>query len=166
MIVDVSQKVIFIVDDEAKAHEAVTRFSRIGFDNTLGYLAGGGVADWITHGYPLDTINSISAAAFEKKFKNGEVEKVLDVRKESEYLSEHIKGIDNFPLDFIKQNFAEINSSKEYYLHCASGYRSLIAASIFKANGVENVVDIRGGFKDLIETDLPKTDYVCPTTLL
>ncbi len=166
LIVDVNQKVIFIVDDEAKAHEAVTRFSRIGFDNTIGYLAGGGVTDWIAHGFELDKIGSISATEFEKKFNNNEVEVALDVRKESEYLSEHIKGIENFPLDFIKQNFAEINPNKEYYLHCASGYRSLIAASIFKANGVEKVTDIRGGFKDLKETDLPKTDYVCPTTLL
>ncbi len=166
LVVDVNQKVIFIVDDEAKAHEAVTRFSRIGFDNTLGYLAGGGVADWVAHGYPIDKIGSISAAGFEKKFSKGEVEKALDVRKESEYLSEHIEGIENFPLDTIKQNFAEIDPNKEYYLHCASGYRSLIAASIFKANGVENVIDIRGGFKDLKETDLPKTEYVCPSTLL
>ncbi len=166
LIVDVNQKVIFIVDDEAKAHEAVTRFSRIGFDNTLGYLAGGGVTDWVAHGFSLDKIGSISAAGFEKKFNAGEVEEALDVRKESEYLSQHIEGFKNFPLDFIKQNFAEINPNKEYYLHCASGYRSLIAASIFKANGVEKVIDIRGGFNDLIETDLPKTDYVCPTTLL
>ncbi len=166
LIVDVNKKVIFIVDDEAKAHEAVTRFSRIGFDNTLGYLAGGGLSDWIAHGYEIDKIGSISAAGFEKKMNNGEVEVALDVRKETEYLSEHIKGIENFPLDTIKQNFAEIKTDKTYYLHCASGYRSLIAASIFKANGVENVVDIRGGFKDLSETDLPKTDYVCPTTLL
>ena len=166
LIVDVNQKVIFIVEDEAKAHEAVTRFSRIGFDNTLGYLAGGGLSDWISHGFEIDKIDSISAAGFEKKFNNGEVEAALDVRKESEFLSEHIKGIENFPLDTIKQNFAEIDNTKEYYLHCASGYRSLIAASILKANGVEKVVDIRGGFKDLSETDLPKTDYVCPTTLL
>ncbi len=166
LIVDVNQKVIFIVDDEAKAHEAVTRFSRIGFDNTLGYLAGGGLSDWLAHGYEIDKIGSISAAGFEKKMNNGEVEIALDVRKETEYLSEHIKGIENFPLDTIKQNFAEIKTDKTYYLHCASGYRSLIAASIFKANGVENVVDIRGGFKDLSETDLPKTEYVCPTTLL
>jgi len=166
LIVNVDQKVIFIVDDEAKAHEAVTRFSRIGFDNTLGYLAGGGVSDWVAHGFELDKIGSISAAGFEKKFKAGEVEKALDVRKETEYQSQHIVGIENFPLDFIKQNFAEIDPNKEYYLHCASGYRSLIAASIFKANGVEKVTDIRGGFKDLIETDLEKTEYVCPTTLL
>jgi glyoxylase-like metal-dependent hydrolase (beta-lactamase superfamily II)/rhodanese-related sulfurtransferase len=166
LIVDVNQKVIFIVDDEAKAHEAVTRFSRIGFDNTLGYLAGGGVSDWVAHGFPLDKIGSVSAAGFEKKFSQGEVEKALDVRRESEYLSEHIIGIENFPLDNIKENLDKLDPKKEYYVHCASGYRSLIAASIMKAHGIENVVDVRGGFKDLKETDLPKTEYVCPTTLL
>jgi len=166
LIVDVNQKVIFIVDDEAKAHEAVTRFSRIGFDNTLGYLAGGGVADWIAHGYPVDKIGSISAAGFEKKFLKGEVEQALDVRRESEYISEHIVGIDNFPLDNIKENIDKLDPNKEYYVHCASGYRSLIAASIMKAHGIDKVVDIRGGFKDLKETDLPKTEYVCPSTLL
>ena len=166
LIVDINQKVIFIVDDEAKAHEAVTRFSRIGFDNTLGYLAGGGIADWIAHGYPVDKIGSISAAGFEKKFLKGEVEQALDVRRESEYVSEHIVGIDNFPLDNIKENLDKLDSNKEYYVHCASGYRSLIAASIMKAHGIDKVVDIRGGFKDLKETDLPKTEYVCPSTLL
>lgn len=166
LIGDVNQKVIFVVDDEAKAHEAVTRFSRIGFDNTLGYLAGGGVADWVAHGYPLDKIESVSAAGFEKKFLKEEVQEALDVRKESEYISEHIVGVENFPLDKIKDNLDKLDPKKEYYVHCGSGYRSLIAASIMKAHGIENVVDIRGGFKDLIETGLTKTEYVCPSTLL
>ena len=94
------------------------------------------------------------------------MEKPVDVRKESEYLSEHVEGVENFPLDFIHDNFAEIDPNKHYFLHCASGYRSLVAASIFKANGVENVTDVRGGFKDIKETGAPLTDYVCPTTLL
>jgi len=94
------------------------------------------------------------------------MEKPVDVRRESEYLSEHVEGVENFPLESIHSNFAEIDLSKEYFLHCASGYRSLIAASIFKANGVEKVTDIRGGFNDLKETKAPLTEYVCPTTLL
>ena len=94
------------------------------------------------------------------------MERPLDVRKESEYNSEHVVGVDNFPLDFIHSNFAEIQPDKSYYLHCASGYRSLVAASIFMANGVKDVTDVRGGFKDLKETEAPLTEYVCPTTLL
>ena len=164
LIRDINQKIIFI-GDEARINEIVTRFSRVGYDNTLGYLEGG-IANWKAHGLEVDTIGSISAAKFATMLENGEMEVALDVRKESEYLSEHVVGVDNFPLDWIHQNFAEINPDKEYFLHCASGYRSLIAASIFMANGVKKVTDVRGGFNDLKETNAPLTEYVCPTTLL
>ena len=165
LVKDINQKIIFIADDELRVNEAVTRFSRVGYDNTMGYLAGGIIA-WKEAGFEVDKINSETAYGFAEKFNKGEIENALDVRKESEYLSEHVVGVENFPLDFINQNFAEIDPSKEYHLHCASGYRSLIAASIFQANGVKNVTDVRGGFNDLKETPLKFTDYVCPTTLL
>jgi rhodanese-related sulfurtransferase len=165
LIRDINQKIIFIADDELRVSEIVTRFSRVGYDNTLGYL-NGGIQDWKAQGYKVDKIGSISAHTFAEKLAEGSMEKPVDVRKESEYLSEHVKGVENFPLDFIHQNFAEINPDKEYFLHCASGYRSLIAASIFKANGVKKVTDVRGGMKDLKETNASMTDYVCPTTLL
>jgi rhodanese-related sulfurtransferase len=165
LIRDINQKIIFIADDELRVDEIVTRFSRVGYDNTLGYL-NGGIQDWKAHGFEVSKIGSISAHTFTEKLAEGSMEKALDVRKESEYLSEHVKGVDNFPLDFIHQNFAEINPDKEYFLHCASGYRSLIAASIFKAKGVKKVTDVRGGLKDLKETNVPLSDYVCPTTIL
>lgn len=165
LIKDINQKIIFIADDELRVNEIVTRFSRVGYDNTLGYL-NGGLKDWIAYGYEVDKIGSISAHLFAKKLKKGEMEKVLDVRRESEYQSEHVVGVENFPLENIHDNYAEINPNKEYFLHCASGYRSLIAASIFKANGVEKVTDVRGGFNDILETEAPRTEYVCPTTLL
>ena len=165
LISDINQKIIFIAEDETRVNEIATRFSRVGYDNTKGYLFGG-IKNWIDHGYEVDKINSISAHEFAERMEAGTMEVPLDVRKESEFLSEHIVGVDNFPLDFINSNFAEINPNKEYFLHCASGYRSLVAASIFKANGVENVTDVRGGFKDIKETDTAMTDYVCPTTLL
>ena len=165
LIRDINQKIIFIADSENRVNEIVTRFSRVGYDNTLGYLEGG-MSNWKSHGFEVDFIGSMSAAKFAKKLSRGEMEKPVDVRKESEYLSEHVVGVENFPLDTIHQNFAEINPNKEYFLHCASGYRSLIAASIFMANGVKRVTDVRGGFKDLKETEAPMTDYVCPTTLL
>ena len=165
LISNINQKIIFIADDELRVNEIVTRFSRVGYDNTLGYL-NGGLRDWVAHGYEVDRIGSVSAAKFAELLADGSIEKPVDVRKESEYLSEHVKGVENFSLDTIHQNFAEIDPSKEYVLHCASGYRSLIAASIFKANGVEKVSDVRGGFTDLKETKVPLTDYVCPTTLL
>lgn len=165
LISDINQKIIFIADDELRVDEIVTRFSRVGYDNTMGYLEGG-IPNWKSHGFEVDKIGSISAAGFAKKLKEDTMEVVLDVRRESEYLSEHVEGVDNFPLDFINSNFAEIKPEKEYFLHCASGYRSLIAASILRANGVEKVTDVRGGFNDIKETEAPLTAYVCPTTLL
>jgi rhodanese-related sulfurtransferase len=162
LVTDINQKIIFI-GDEARTNEIVTRFSRVGYDNTLGYLEGG-ITNWKSHGLEVDKIGSMSAAKFAERLAEGSMEKPTDVRKDTEYRSEHVKGVGNFPLDDINANFAEIDVNKEYFLHCASGYRSLIAASIFKANGVENVTDVRGGFKDLKETGASMTDFVCPTT--
>lgn len=163
LITNINQKIIFIAEG-GREHEVVTRFSRVGYDNTLGFLRGG-IHAWLAAGFEVDKIGSISATQFANKLKEGNIV-ALDVRKESEYLSEHVVGVENFPLDFIHSNFAEIKSDKEYVLHCASGYRSLIAASIFQANGVKKVTDVRGGFKDIKDTGVKLTDYVCPTTLL
>lgn len=163
LIANIKQKIIFIAEG-GREHEVVTRFSRVGYDNTLGFLRGG-IHAWLAAGYKVDKIRSISATQFANTLRERNVV-ALDVRKESEYLSEHVVGVDNFPLDFIHSNFAEINPGKEYVLHCATGYRSLIAASIFMANGVKKVTDARGGFKDIKDTGVKLTDYVCPTTLL
>ena len=165
LITKIDQKIIFIAEDETRVNEIATRFSRVGYDNTLGYLFGG-IKNWIDHGYEVDKVGTMSGHEFAERLAAGTMETPLDVRKESEYLSEHVEGVENFPLDFINSNFAEIDSEKEYFLHCATGYRSLVAASIFKANGVDNVTDVRGGFTDIKETNAPLTEYVCPTTLL
>jgi glyoxylase-like metal-dependent hydrolase (beta-lactamase superfamily II)/rhodanese-related sulfurtransferase len=165
LIKDINQKIIFIAEDETRVNEIATRFSRVGYDNTMGYLFGG-IKNWIDHGYKVDKIGSISGHEFAEKLAEGSLENPLDVRKESEYLSEHVVGVENFPLDFIHDNFAEIDADKTYTLHCATGYRSLVAASIFQANGVKNVVDVRGGYADIKAAEAPLTDYVCPTTLL
>lgn len=164
LVTNIDQKIIFIAEG-GREHEVVTRFSRVGYDNTLGYLRGG-IHAWLAAGHPVSKIGSISAIQFANKLKEGKIKHALDVRKESEYLSEHVVGVENFPLDFIHTNFAEIKPDKEYILHCASGYRSLIAASIFQANGVKNVTDVRGGFNDIKDSGVKLTDYVCPTTLL
>lgn len=164
LVKDINQKIIFIAE-EGREQEVVIRLSRVGYDNTLGYLRGG-IHSWKAAGHKVDKIGSISATEFANKLKEGSIEEALDVRKESEYLSEHVVGVENFPLDFIHPNFAEINSDKEYFLHCATGYRSLIAASIFQANGIKKVTDVRGGFKDIKDTGVKLTEYVCPTTLL
>ncbi len=165
LVKDINQKIIVIAEDETRVNEIAIRFSRVGYDNTLGYLFGG-MTSWKDHGFPVDKIGSISAHEFVENLAKGSMEKSLDLRKESEYLSEHVVGVENFPLDFINSNFAEIDPEKEYFLHCATGYRSLVAASIFMANGVTKVTDVRRGMTDIKETEAPLTDYVCPTTLL
>lgn len=164
LIDNINQKIIFITEG-GREHEVVTRFSRVGYDNTLGYLRGG-IHAWLAAGHKVDKIRSMSANQFASRLKDNSMEVPLDVRKESEFKSEHVVGVENFSLDFIHSNFAEINPDKEYFLHCASGYRSLIAASIFQANGVKKVTDVRGGFKDIKDTGVKLTEYVCPTTLL
>ncbi len=164
LIKDINQKIIFIAEGD-REQEVVTRFSRVGYDNILGFLRGG-MHSWKAAGHEISKIGSMSAIQFANRLKEGSLEAPLDVRKESEFLSEHVVSVENFPLDFIHSNFSEIKSDKEYFLHCASGYRSLVAASIFQANGVSKVTDIRGGFNDIKDTDVELTDYVCPTTLL
>ncbi len=164
LVTNIKQKIIFIAEG-GRENEVVTRFSRVGYDNTIGYLRGG-IPAWKAAGYKVDKIGSISAIQFANKLKNKTMEVVLDVRKESEYLSEHVVDVANFPLDYIHPNFAEIKPDKEYFLHCATGYRSLIVASIFQANGIKNVTDVRGGFVDIKDSGVELTNYVCPTTLL
>lgn len=164
LIKNINQKIIFIAEGDREL-EVVTRFSRVGYDNIIGYLRGG-IHAWKAAGFQVSKIGSVSAVQFAKQLNEGKIENPLDVRRESEYLSEHVVGVNNFPLDFIHSNFSEIKAEKSYYLHCASGYRSLVAASIFQANGVKNVTDVRGGFNDIKDCDVKLTDYVCPTTLL
>jgi len=164
LIVDLKQPILLIVD-EGRAEEVVTRLSRVGYDNTLGYLEGG-IEVWKSAGKEIDSIESISAAELEKRL-SGDI-KVLDARKNSEYLSEHIddEKVVNFPLDFINNKMDELDKNTEYHIHCAGGYRSMITASILKARGFDKVIDVAGGFKAIKETGLNLTAYVCPSTLL
>ena len=164
LITDLKQPIL-LVTPQGKEKETVTRLSRVGYDNTLGYLKGG-LEAWKDAGKDIESIESISVEAFSKYFKNEDIY-VLDVRKEGEYLSEHLKGnlVQHFPLDFINNKMNTIDKDKTYYIHCAGGYRSAIAASILKARGFDNLIDIAGGFGAIKKTDLPRTDYVCPTTL-
>jgi hydroxyacylglutathione hydrolase len=159
------QQPILIVGEEDRIEEIVTRMSRVGYDNALGYLKGGFDA-WKNAGKPVESLEETDAASFANDFQAGKIDNLLDVRKESEYESRHIENAANFPLDFINSNMDQVDADKKYYLHCAGGYRSTIAASIMKSRGYDNVVNIQGGFKALSETDLPMTEYVEPTTML
>ena len=163
LIKDINQKIIFICEKE-KENEVVTRLSRVGYDNTLGFLEGG-MQTWINANLEIDKIGSISAEEFAKEYKSGDIKNPLDVRKNSEYISEHVLGLHNFPLDTIFDNIDELDKSNTYYIHCAGGYRSLITASILKANGFSNIIDIRGGYDAIKKTDIERSEFVCPSTL-
>lgn len=162
LITDIKQPIVLIVP-EGKSAEAVTRLSRVGYDNTLGYLEGG-LNAWKASGREIDTLDSISAEAFAEKAKHSKIN-ILDVRKGGEYQSSHLENAQHFSLDFINEKMSEVTKDKTYYVHCAGGYRSVIAASILKARGFNNLIDIAGGFGAIQKTDLPTTDFVCPSTL-
>lgn len=162
MIKDVEQPILLITP-EGRLEETITRLSRVGFDNIIGYLEGGFDA-WKSAGMEIDTIKSITADEF-AQIRNNETIKVMDVRKNSEYLSEHVIDAENAPLDDINKHLAEFSGDETSYVHCAGGYRSVIAASILKSRGIHNVVDVKGGFGAIKNTDVPRSAYVCPSTL-
>lgn len=164
LIPDINQEIL-LVCDPGREEEVITRLSRVGYDHTIGFLKDGFEA-WKKAGKETDSINSISVddlAAISKKEKIN----ILDVRKKSEYDSEHIVNAENIPLDYVNDSMAQIDKNKTYYAHCAGGYRSMIFTSILRARGYDNLVDIKGGFKALKESGkFVVTDYVCPTTML
>lgn len=162
LIADVKQPLL-LVTEPGREEEAITRLSRVGFDNTLGYLKGSFEA-WKNAAMEYDTVSSISAETFENELKEENLP-VFDVRKESEYLSEHVIDASNTPLDFLNDHLAEFPDNKQFFVHCAGGYRSMIAASILKSRGIHNLIDVKGGFKAIQETGVAVSDYVCPTTL-
>ena len=162
LITDIKQPII-LVAPEGKEVEAVTRLSRVGYDNTLGYLQGG-IEAWVSSGRDIETLESISAETFANLVKSGGIN-ILDVRKDGEYTASHLEDAQHFALDFINNNMNQVHKNKTYHIHCAGGYRSVIAASILKARGYNNLVDVAGGFGAIKKTDLPTTDFVCPSTL-
>ena len=163
LIADVNQPIV-LVTDLGKEEETVMRLSRVGFDNILGHLKGGFEA-WKTAGFDVDTINRISAEQFEKEVKIGE-SKVVDVRKESEYEAEHLEDAYSKPLAYINDWVKDINPNEHFFMHCAGGYRSMIAASILQARGYRNFSEIDGGFNAIAKTELPKTNFICQSKVL
>ncbi|NOQ70849.1 MAG: MBL fold metallo-hydrolase [Crocinitomix sp.] len=163
LVLDIKQEIVLITP-EGREEEAVTRLSRIGYDNSNGVLKGG-VKTWISAGNSIDTIDTISAVDFEKKSQD-ETITIMDVRKESEFSAEHILDALNEPLDTINTNMDKIDTNKTYYIHCAGGYRSVIFESILKSRGYHNFVDVLGGFENIKSTTkMAMTVFVCPSTL-
>jgi rhodanese-related sulfurtransferase len=162
MIPDIKQTIL-LVTEPGKEEESIIRLSRVGYDNAIGYLEGGFEA-WKAAGKEVDTVARITAEEFAKRYPAKPL--VFDVRKKSEFDSEHVEGAVNVPLNQISQHLAEFPKDKPFILHCAGGYRSMIAASILKQRGWENFVDVEGGFGAIKNTDVKRTEYVCPSTML
>lgn len=163
LMVDVQQPIL-LVTDSGKEEEAITRLSRVGFDHVLGYLKGGFSA-WKESGKETDTVHRITAAQFAEEV-NITDNKVVDVRKESEYAAEHVAEAYSKPLAYINDWIRDLDPGEHFYLHCAGGYRSMIAASILQARGYRNFTEIEGGFNAIELTGVPKTDYICQSKVL
>lgn len=162
LVKDIEQPILLIIP-EGKLAEVITRLSRVGFDNIIGYLKGG-LDAWKEAGKETDSVETISAEDFASLKKAKEIH-VFDVRKESEYLSEHVDSATNTPLDALNNYLSSFSKSEKNYIHCAGGYRSMIANSILKSRGIHNLVDVLGGFGTIKKTDAKVSDYVCPSTL-
>lgn len=163
MIPDVKQEIL-LVTYPGKEEEAITRLSRVGYDHAIGYLKDG-YATWAQSGKDQEQVGRITAQEFAAKYRQDKT-LVIDVRKKSEFDSEHIIDAINVPLNEINQHLAQFPKDQPFIIHCAGGYRSMIAASILKQRGWQEFVDVKGGFKEMAQTDAPKSEYVCPSTLL
>ena len=162
LIGDVEQPIL-LVTPEGREEETVTRLARVGFDNTLGYLDGS-LEAWKKAGKATDSVEGIDTTEM-KTLSEKESLTVFDVRKPGEYLSEHLPDAKNTPLDFINEHMNEFPTGSPFYMHCAGGYRSMIAASILKSRGIHNLIDVRGGFGAIKKSGMKVSDYVCPSTL-
>lgn len=164
LIPDIKQGFLIIAAPGTE-EEVITRLSRVGYDNVIGFLEGG-FESWKKAGKETDIIRSITADELAQVMLKKNVN-ILDVRKKSEFDSEHVIAAENIPLDYINDNMSMIDKSKIYYVHCGSGYRSMIFISILRARGFSNLIDIKGGFNAIKENNkLKLSEYVCPTTLL
>ncbi len=164
LILDIKQPILIVAENNEKVEEAIIRLSRVGYDNTIGYLDGG-FESWMKAGKEKDVVNRISPEQLEKHCKE-EKQIIIDVRKASEFQSEHLVEAVNIPLNVLNNHLSEFPKDKVFILHCAGGYRSMIAASMLKQRGFDNFVDVIDGFDGIKNTSLAKTDYVCPSTLL
>lgn len=164
LILDIKQEILIVAENKEKVEESIIRLSRVGYDNAIGYLEGGFEA-WKNAGKEIDIVHRITAEQLEKHSKQDQLV-IIDVRKVSEFQSEHLIDAVNIPLNVMNNHLSEFPKDKAFILHCAGGYRSMIAASMLKQRGYDNFVDVIGGFSDIKNTSMPKTDYVCPTTLL
>jgi rhodanese-related sulfurtransferase len=162
LIQEIKQEIV-IVSEQGREEEAMIRLSRVGYDYTVGFLNGGFEA-WKTAEKEIDSVHRIGVNQLKKEMELGTP--VFDVRKKSEFESEHVIGAINTPLNQLNDYLSVFPKDKHFILHCAGGYRSMIAASILKSRGFEQFEDVVGGMAEIAKSSIPTTDYVCPTTLL
>lgn len=161
LVPDLRQPIV-IIADSGREEEVVTRLARVGYDNTLGYLEGG-IEAWKATGKEIDTIITVSAEEVAKSKQKGKLLNIVDVRRPTEFATSHLEIAENIPLDYINQNMQKFDRQKTYHVHCAGGYRSMIMASILKSRGIENILNIEGGFKSLIDTELKTISSILET---
>ena len=156
LIEDINQEIILIAP-EGQELEAVTRLARVGYDNCIGYLKGG-MNSWVEANEPIETITSVSAESIQNKTDHLTI---VDVRKPGEYEAEHLESALFAPLDYLQENLSKLDKNTNYHIHCAGGYRSIIAISLLKQNGFTQLTDIAGGFAAIKKAGIPTTDFVC-----
>lgn len=156
LIEDINQEIVLIAPD-GKEEEAVTRLARVGYDNCVGFLKGG-MKSWIEANQPIEMITSVSAESIQNKTDHLTI---VDVRKPGEYEAEHLESALFAPLDYLQENLSKLDKNTNYHIHCAGGYRSVIAISLLKQNGFTQLTDIAGGFAAIKKAGIPTTDFVC-----
>ena len=160
LLADVNQQIL-LVAPAGKEEETITRLSRVGFDNVLGYL-NGGIDSWENAGFETDMVASIKPEQFASEFTAKSI--VIDARKTTEYQAEHVENAINIPLDTINSNFAAVPKNETFYLHCAGGYRSVIMASILKSRGYHNLINVEKGINGIRNAGFALTQFICPST--
>ena len=162
LVPDLMQKIL-IVAPEGKEQETVKRLARVGYDHAIGFLKGGFKA-WAESKGEVDKLETISVPELETHYQDNRNINILDVRRPGEWDAQHIESAQLFTLDFINKNMSEVSKDKTYYMHCRSGYRSTVAASILKARGFENLVNVHGTFEEMVKSEIPTKEFVCPST--
>ena len=161
LIKDIKQPILLVCETGSEK-EVITRLSRVGFDNVIGYLDGS-FASWTKANKEIDTLESVSADILEDEINKNAI--VFDLRKPSEYSNGHIENVSNTPLDFLNSHISQFPKKDNFYVHCAGGYRSVIASSILKARGFHNVINVALGYSAIRNTTIKRTDSICPSTL-
>ncbi len=162
LIPDITQPII-VIAELGSEEEAISRLSRVGFDNTIGFLTNG-FDSWESSERSVFAVPSLTAEQLSKQMEIGQIN-LIDVRSSSEYSSQHVLGSINIPLDDLEKGMSQLDKTAKFYIHCKSGYRSMIAASILLKNGFNNIVDVQGGFLAISEHNIPTSKYRCPTTI-